>query len=267
MWETARPPTRSAPRSPARPSTDREIVRLFGIPESEIANTLRDAEDDGPDARPASRSPPACGAARSRSPPATSRRRRRLRGADRVHRASATATRCSRVDGSTVDEQVAGCSAGRTVAVAESCTGGLLAARLTDRAGSSAYFLGGVVAYSNEAKVELVGVDAGADRARRRGLDRGRRGARRRRRDALRRRLRDRDHRHRRARAAAPRRSRSGSCASRCSDRDGRADHPPHQASRQPRGHPRPLHHGRDAPAAPAAARRGDTASAPSAAA
>jgi nicotinamide-nucleotide amidase len=51
--------------------------------------------------------------------------------------------------------------AGRQIAVAESCTGGLLAARLTDRAGSSAYFRGGVVAYSNEAKVALVGVDPG----------------------------------------------------------------------------------------------------------
>ena len=49
---------------------------------------------------------------------------------------------------------------GRTVAVAESCTAGLLAARLTERPGSSAYFKGGVVAYSNEAKVDLLGVDA-----------------------------------------------------------------------------------------------------------
>ena len=48
----------------------------------------------------------------------------------------------------------------RTVAVAESCTGGLMAARLTDRAGSSAYVLGGVVAYSNEAKVAHAGVPA-----------------------------------------------------------------------------------------------------------
>jgi nicotinamide-nucleotide amidase len=46
----------------------------------------------------------------------------------------------------------------RTVAVAESCTGGLMSARLTDRAGSSAYMLGGVVVYSNEAKVEHAGV-------------------------------------------------------------------------------------------------------------
>jgi nicotinamide-nucleotide amidase len=47
-----------------------------------------------------------------------------------------------------------------TVAVAESCTGGLLAERLTSLAGSSAYFLGGVVCYSNELKASLVGVPA-----------------------------------------------------------------------------------------------------------
>jgi nicotinamide-nucleotide amidase len=46
----------------------------------------------------------------------------------------------------------------KTLAVAESCTGGLLGATLTNIAGSSAYFLGGVQCYSNEAKVRFVGV-------------------------------------------------------------------------------------------------------------
>ncbi len=45
-----------------------------------------------------------------------------------------------------------------TIATAESCTGGLLAGRLTERAGSSDYVRGGIVAYSNEVKVAQAGV-------------------------------------------------------------------------------------------------------------
>jgi PncC family amidohydrolase len=45
-----------------------------------------------------------------------------------------------------------------TVATAESCTGGLIAKLITDVAGSSGYFRGGIVSYSNEAKVRLLGV-------------------------------------------------------------------------------------------------------------
>jgi nicotinamide-nucleotide amidase len=47
---------------------------------------------------------------------------------------------------------------GLTLAVAESCTGGLIGNRLTNVSGSSGYFLGGVIAYSNEAKKNLLGV-------------------------------------------------------------------------------------------------------------
>jgi nicotinamide-nucleotide amidase len=48
---------------------------------------------------------------------------------------------------------------GETVSTAESCTGGLLASRITDVAGSSAYFMGGAVCYTAAAKTDLVSVD------------------------------------------------------------------------------------------------------------
>ena len=62
-------------------------------------------------------------------------------------------------DDATIDEVIARALSGLTVATAESCTGGLMAGRLTDLAGSSAYVLGGVVVYSNEAKTEFADVD------------------------------------------------------------------------------------------------------------
>ena len=63
-------------------------------------------------------------------------------------------------DGRTVEEIVTDAllAGGATIATGESCTAGLLAARLTDRPGSSAYLSGGLVTYSNEAKRDLLGV-------------------------------------------------------------------------------------------------------------
>jgi nicotinamide-nucleotide amidase len=138
---------------------EQRILRLTGLPESEIARTLR--EVDAPlDALEIT----------------TCLRRGELEIATVFAPAAAAdyaalegeilARHGARVfsrDGTTVDELVARALLGppvRTVAVAESCTGGLMAARLTDRAGSSAYMLGGVVAYSNDAKVALAGVPA-----------------------------------------------------------------------------------------------------------
>jgi PncC family amidohydrolase len=60
----------------------------------------------------------------------------------------------------TIDQDIARLlrTTGQTLAVAESCTGGLLGHRITDVAGCSAYFKGGVVAYSDEVKERVLGV-------------------------------------------------------------------------------------------------------------
>ncbi len=158
MWETAVATDAFRAAIAGATTYRREIVRLFGIPESEIANTLRAAQESGVrlDALEIT----------------TCLRRGEIEVATRYEPAAAADydafvefiaqrhadTLYSR-DGSTIDEQVAGLLSGSTIAVAESCTGGGLAARLTDRPGSSAYFLGGAVVYSNAAKVDLAGVD------------------------------------------------------------------------------------------------------------
>ncbi len=142
-------------------------LRLFGIPESEIAETLRVAEREGVQLE--------------RLEVTTCLKRGEVEVVTRyepdaqdaydafveVLAARHADTLFSR-DGSTVDEQVAALLRGshppddshprRTIATAESCTGGLLAARLTELAGASDYLNGGIVAYSNDAKVSQAGV-------------------------------------------------------------------------------------------------------------
>ena len=135
-----------------------EMVRMFGLPESGLAESLRAAETevDGFDALEIT----------------TCLRRGEVEMVTR-YEPGAAATYAQLMDflrgkhgreifsedGASIDDQVAQLLAGRRIATAESCTAGMLAARLTDRAGSSAYVMGGVVSYSNAAKVELLGVD------------------------------------------------------------------------------------------------------------
>jgi nicotinamide-nucleotide amidase len=138
----------------------RGIARLFGMPESEIANTLRAAEQAGLPLEPLEIT--TClrrgeiEVTTLYEPPAQPAYDALIEFIHDRHADTLFST-----DGSTIDEQVAALLADHTIAVAESCSGGLLAARLTDLAGASAYFAGGVVAYSNEAKSALVGVDPG----------------------------------------------------------------------------------------------------------
>jgi nicotinamide-nucleotide amidase len=133
-------------------------LRMFGIPESEIAKSLREMEEEGvalPDVE------------------ITTCLRRGEIEIDVRYRDDAAATadavrqglakrhsaQLFSEDGSTIDAQVAELLVGHRLGLAESCSGGLLAARITDVPGASEYMAGSVVAYSNESKAELLGVD------------------------------------------------------------------------------------------------------------
>lgn len=158
MWPAAlaTAPARAA-LARARPFESARL-RLFGLPESEIAATLRDI-----------------GATLDLAPlEITTCLRRAELVIDIRHRPGAEALREALVgqirarhgrylfstDGRSLDDQLAALLAGRSIGLGESCTGGLLAARLTERPGSSDYVMGGVVAYSNAAKTALLGVPA-----------------------------------------------------------------------------------------------------------
>jgi nicotinamide-nucleotide amidase len=137
-----------------------QTLRLFGIPESEIAETLRLAEDahglDGLEITTCLRRGEVEVVTRF-SPDAAPVYDQFVSTVRERHDRTLFSE-----DGRTVDEQVADMlrSRGWTIATAESCTGGLLAGRLTELAGSSDHVLGGLVVYSNQAKTTLAGVDA-----------------------------------------------------------------------------------------------------------
>ncbi|MGH2931009.1 MAG: nicotinamide-nucleotide amidohydrolase family protein, partial [Solirubrobacteraceae bacterium] len=158
MWEAACETEAFAAAIVGAPQYRTEMLRLFGIPESEIAATLRAAEREG--LHLSELEITTC-LRRGEIEVATRFAPDALQDYDALVRFVESRhgdTLFSR-DGSTIDEQVAELLAGRSLAVAESCTGGLLASRLTDRAGASAYFRGGAVVYSTEGKIDLAGVD------------------------------------------------------------------------------------------------------------
>jgi nicotinamide-nucleotide amidase len=158
MWPKAiATPEARAVLDGAEPFVSRRVL-LFGLPESEIAQSLREIGAEV-DLEPLE---------------ITTCLRRSQLEVDIRHRPGVEATServvegivdrhgpfVFSVDGSSIDEQVATLLAGRRIGLAESCTGGLLAARLTERPGASEYLAGSVVAYANEAKTELLGVPA-----------------------------------------------------------------------------------------------------------
>jgi len=133
-------------------------LRMFGTPESEIAKSLREIE--------------ATGIALGEVEITTCLRRGEIE-IDVRYRDEALATAESvksglaerhgshlfSLDGETIDSRVSRLLEGHRLGLAESCSGGLLAARITNLPGASAYMAGGVVSYSNEAKTELLGVE------------------------------------------------------------------------------------------------------------
>jgi nicotinamide-nucleotide amidase len=158
MWEAA------VETAPVREVLERATplraytMRMFGVPESEIAKSLREMEAEGLE----------LGAVEV----TTCLRRGEIEIDVRYRDEATTVAEAVReglvqrhreetfsLDGETIDAQVATLLLGQRLALAESCSGGLLAARITDLAGASEYFAGGVVAYSNEAKAEMLGVD------------------------------------------------------------------------------------------------------------
>ena len=158
MWQNAIQTSAAQEAIAGRTIYRQETVRMFGLPESGLAETLRGAENSVPGF--------------DKLEITTCLRRGEIEMVTRYEPDAANTyaelTRLLREkhgqqlyseDGSNVDDLVARLLDGRRIATAESCTAGLLAARLTDRPGSSEYVMGGVVSYSNDAKAELLGVD------------------------------------------------------------------------------------------------------------
>jgi nicotinamide-nucleotide amidase len=133
-------------------------IRMFGIPESELAKALREIEEDGVEldrleVTTCLRGGELVTDVRHRDGAEDAAEALRAGLAERLGRFTYTET------GESIEEVVFRLLGDRTIAVAESESGGLVAGRLTLRPGSSKWFAGGVVSYSNESKAKLLGVE------------------------------------------------------------------------------------------------------------
>ncbi len=157
MWEPALETTAGRALLGRVQPYEHATVRIFGVPESEIAKSLKEIEEK------VDLAPLEITTCLRRGEVEIEVRHRPGAEAEREALVKEFVERYERfvfsTDGSTIDDQLAELLQGHRIGLAESCTGGLLAARLTERPGSSDYVAGGVVSYSNEAKTELLGVD------------------------------------------------------------------------------------------------------------
>ena len=158
MWEDALGEPLLAEVIARAPGMDERVLRVHGVPESTFVAAIADLDPDawrrlrvGVCARDGELE------VTVRCPPADSWAADALEGRVAEGLGDALFSR----DGSTVDDVVARAllASGQTVAVAESCTGGGLGARLTARAGASAYVLGGVISYADAVKTDVLGVN------------------------------------------------------------------------------------------------------------
>ena len=160
MWEST-----IEPRLAAHPGTGEghavRRIRVFGIGESMAAERLADIPWRGSDVEIGTRasSDDLTIILRGSATPEGSRRLDELEAKIRT----VLGERVFGVDGPGLSEVTARLllERGLTLAVAESCTGGLVGKRFTDTPGSSDYFLGGVTAYHNDVKMSVLGVPAG----------------------------------------------------------------------------------------------------------
>ncbi|MBY6350809.1 competence/damage-inducible protein A [Rhodococcoides corynebacterioides] len=159
MWPEAIESAPVAEVLARRESVDEATIRAYGLSEADLAATLRTAESSiagfGELAITTCLSRGELEMVTRYEESATSAYSEVFALIEKHHGAQIFST-----DGSTIDDIVATRAGGRRIATAESCTGGMIAARLTDRAGSSAYVVGGVVSYANEVKTCSLDVPA-----------------------------------------------------------------------------------------------------------